>query len=334
VCFALTAGHRAEAQSPGFSIDRYLRDSIKLDRGQISDIERGRAVSKILPTESSRDVTVFGIIAVHTTRDAYVAHLRDVRRMVALRSPRFGIINDPITDADVQGYSVDDREYRDLRDCKIGDCNFKLPASTMRQFAQQVDWDSPAAKGQVDSLVRADVRRFVSSYRATGNAAMLRYDDTRGTQASDAFSALLGQSPYLRDYATDLRDYLIAYPSRELAGAHDVIYWSEDRIPHLRPTFTLTHMVDYAPSSGPVLVARKQIYASHYFEGAFELLAAFDAPQAAGGPEMYLVSVRRYRFDNLPSGGFLNIRGRARNALAGRVRSELEKERDAVEGRS
>jgi len=131
-----------------------------------------------------------------------------MRRTVALRSPRFGIINDPITDADVQDIPVDEEEYRDLRDCKIGDCNFKLPASTMRQFAQQVDWKSPAAKRQVDSLVRADVRGFVSSYRATGNAAMLRYYDTRD-----------------------------------------------------------------------------------------------------------LVSVRRYRFDNLPSGGFLNIRGRARNAL-------------------
>lgn len=46
------------------------------------------------------------------------------------------------------------------------------------------------------------------------------------------------------------------------------------------------------------------------------------------------MSVRRYRFDNLPRGGFLNIRGRARDALAELVRSDLEKERDAIEGRS
>jgi hypothetical protein len=334
VCFALTLGHSAAAaQSAGFAIDRYLRDSIKLDAGQISDIERGRAVSKLLPTESSRDVTVFGIIAVHTTRDAYVAHLEDARRMLALRSSRSGIINDPIAVADLENISVDEGEYRDLRDCKVDACNFKLPASTMQQFAQQVHWNSSAAKRDVDSLVRLDVRQFVSNYRTSGNAAMVRYDDTRGTRASDAFSELLGQSPYLRDYATEFHDYLTAYPSRQPANTRDVIFWSEDRIPHLRPTFTLTHMVIYTPPSGTPLVARKQIYASHYFEGAFELLAAFDVPSASGVPAIYLVSVRRYRFDNLPSGGLLNIGGRARGALVNIVRSDLEKERDAIEGR-
>ena len=333
---ALAAGQSAavRAQSGGFAIDRYLRDSIKLDAGQMTDIGRGRAVSKLLPTGSSRDVTVFGIIAVNTTRDAYVAYLEDARRLIALRSPQFGIINDPIAAADVENIAVDDGEYRDLRDCKKDDCNFKLPESTMRQFAEQVHWNSSSAKREVDSLVRANVQRFVADYRTVGNAAMVRYDDTRGTQASDAFSTLLGQSSYLRDYATALREYLVAYPSRKPADAHDVIYWSQDKIRRLRPTFTLTHMVVYTPPSGTPLIARKQIYASHYFEGAFELLAAFDASSATGQAGMYLVSVRRYRFDNLPSGGFFNIRGRARNALADLVRSDLEKERDALEHRS
>lgn len=40
------------------------------------------------------------------------------------------------------------------------------------------------------------------------------------------------------------------------------MYWSEDKIPRLRPTFTLTHIVVYTPPSGTPLVARKQIYAS------------------------------------------------------------------------
>jgi hypothetical protein len=300
----------------------------------MADVDRGRAVSKLLPTDLSRDVTVFGIITVHTTRDAYAAHLQDTRGVLALRSSRFGILNDPIAAADIENISVDEGEYRDLRDCKVDECNFKLPASTMQQFAQQVHWNGPGAKREVDSLVRLDVRRFVSNYRRLGDSAMVRYDDTRGAQASDVFSALLGQSPYLRDYATELADYLTAYPSRRPTGTRDVIYWSEDRIPRLRPTFTLTHMVVYTSPSGTPVVARKQIYASHYFEGAFELLGAFDAPSASGSPTMYLVSVRRYRFDNLPNGGILNIGGRARAALVDIVRSDLEKERDAIEGRS
>jgi hypothetical protein len=108
MCIALAAGRSAavRAQSAGFAIDRYLRDSIKLDVGQMADIGRGRAVSKLLPTESSRDVTVFGIIAANTTRDAYGAHLDDARRFVALRSTQFGIINDPIAAGDVENIAV------------------------------------------------------------------------------------------------------------------------------------------------------------------------------------------------------------------------------------
>jgi hypothetical protein len=74
--------------------------------GQMADVGRGRAVSKLLPTESSRDVTVFGIIAANTTRDAYGAHLDDARRLVALRSTQFGIINDPIAAGDVENIAV------------------------------------------------------------------------------------------------------------------------------------------------------------------------------------------------------------------------------------
>lgn len=331
-CIALAArAGSVFAQNPALSLDRYLRSSIGLDAGQIADAQRGRAVSKILATENSRDITVFGIIAVRATRDAYVARFDDVSRVVALRSQRFGIIGDPATPADFQGVAVDESEYRDLRDCKVNDCNFKLPASTMRQFAQDVDWNGRNAKAQVDSLVRVDLQQLVTNYRATGNAAMLRYDDSRGILASDAFEALLTQSPYLRDYATELRDYLTTYPSHRPAGTRDVLYWSENRIPRLRPTFTLNHMVAYTPPSGTPLVARKQIYANHYFEGAFELLAVFDAPSVGGNPGIYLVSVRRYRFDNLPSGGFLNIRGRVRDKLADLMRSDLEQERKAVE---
>jgi hypothetical protein len=329
---ALTSVSTAVAQNAATSLDRYLRDSVGLDAAQMADVQRGYVVAKALPADLSRDVAVFGIVAVHATRAAFESRLGDDRRAVAVRTQRFGIIGNPVRPGDVQPLSVDGSEYKNLRHCKPDDCNFKLPAWTMREFAEHVDWTGPQAKGQVDSLMRADVVRFVSAYRATGNAAMLEYDDAGGRKSSDAFAALLAQSPYLHEYAPALRDYLLEYPSRHPENARDVLYWSDDRIPHLRPTFTLNHMVIYTPPDGPPVVARKQIYADHYFEAAFELLAAFDAPSLPGGPGIYLVSVRRYRFDNLPSGGLLNIRGRVRDQLTQLVRSDLEHERAAAEG--
>lgn len=330
----VTAHATVSAQGQGIDIERYLQDSIDLDARQIADVRRGRAVSKILPTKSPEDVTVFGVVTVHSTRAAFVARLADPARVLALRHARFGIIGDSVTAADLGGISVAESEARDLRECKVNECNFKLSAPMMRQFAESVDWNSSAAKGQVDSLLRVDVMRLIASYRASGSAGMVRYDDSGGRPSSEAFEALLAQSPSLPGFASELRDYLTAYPAHRPDGARDIIYWSEDKIARLRATITVNHLVVYTPPSGPPLVARKQIYATHYFEGAFELMTALDAPSLSTPPTIYLVSVRRYRFDHLPSGGFLNIRGRVRDQLAKLMRSDLDKERKALEGGS
>jgi hypothetical protein len=319
--------------APGdpFSLISYLRDSVGLDAGQIAAAEHGSAVVKLLPTRLSRDVTVFGMVAVHTTRDAYVARLGDTERAIAFRSQRFGNISDPIAPTNLNDVSIGASEYRDLKSCRPDDCDFKLPAWSMREFANNVDWDSPRARTQVDSMLRLDLQRFVTEYRTGGNAAMVRYDDTHGVSGGEAFAALLGQSSYLREYAPEFRDYLSAYPARRPDGTREVTYWTEAQIPHLRPTLMVDQMVLYTPASGPPLVARKQIYANHYFEAALELTGAFDAPSLPGGPGLYLVSVRRYRFDALPRGLF-NIRGRVRDQFAKLAQSDLERERRSLEG--
>ena len=54
------------------------------------------------------------------------------------------------------------------------------------------------------------------------------------------------------------------------------------------------------------------------------LLSAIDSPSLSG---VYVVSVRRYRFDNLP-GGILNIRGRVSEALTNAMKADLERERN------
>ena len=304
VCRAVSS---AVAQELPTSLDRYLRDVVKFSAAEVADAQKGRVVSKLLPTENTRDVAVFGIVAVHTTPTAYMARAKNVRQSIAARAASFGVFSDPVTPADVQGFSVDPSELKDLRKCKPGDCDFKLPGSAMRDFAQLVDWKGSRAKAQVDSIVHDYMGRFVTAYRTQGNAAMVRFDDHGGVEGSDAFKALLTQSPVLRDYAAPLQDYLMDYPAHRPDGVTEFVYWSDDRLPHLRPTFSINHLVIYTPADGPPVIARKQLYASHYFEGAFELLGAISAPNMAGGPGTYLVSVRRYRFDNLP-GGILNIR--------------------------
>jgi hypothetical protein len=169
---------------------------------------------------------------------------------------------------------------------------------------------------------------YVTDYRARGNAAMLVFDDRGTVHSSDAFDAMLRDSSYAFSAVPSLGEYLLGYPRRPPPGALDVIFWSRDEMPNLRPVVRITHEIIYSPADVPdvTLVAAKQIYANHYFEAGLEVLAAGDratSSSTSGAPGVILVAVRRYRFDHLPSGGVLNIRSRVINGLRDNVVADL-----------
>lgn len=328
VCAVVTGTVSAQNASPG--VEQFLHSAGIADATPIAAAQAGGVLVKLLHTAINRDVAVLGIIGIHTTREAYLARMRGIQALIASRPERYGMLSDPIQASEMQGVFFDGAEWRDLENCGQGDCAFKMPLLLMRQFAQSVDWEGSNAQRQADSVMRGAMVDLVTAYRAQGNAALLRYDDTNGVQAGDAFTALLGQSQFLRQYAPSFQGYVDRYPANCPDGAAAAIYWSMYRIPHLRSTFTLNQILVYTPATGTPFIARKQLYADHYFESSVEISAIFDAPNLAGGPGIYLVSVQRFRFDNLP-GGLFNVRGRVRSQLEKLLKSDLERERKAVE---
>jgi hypothetical protein len=317
------AGPVAAQRAP--ALEQYLQ-TIGLGAQELAAAAGGSAVVHLLPTTNDRDVAVFGMIRVRASRDSVTARALDVKRLLVARGSRFQVFGNPPTSSDVRDAAIDPSEYRDLQGCRPGDCGFKLPASGMREFVEGIDWSSPEAKAQADEKFRAALLRLAVDYSSRGNEAMLGYDDIRGVRSSDVFGELVERAVELRQYAPELAGYLMTYPDGRPSRARDVLYWSEDRVPQLRPMFTLNHAVVYIPSDpSPSLafVARKQIYANHYFEGALELLAVVDGAEATD-PGTYVVIVRRFRFDNLP-GGPQNVRGRVRSRLVERTRLDLER---------
>jgi hypothetical protein len=323
---------RASAQGANPTLDQYLT-SIGIDAHQRATAARGRAVAKLIPTKDNRDVTVFGMIGVNVPGDTVVAHTLDIERFLGASGSQVHAFGNPPSPADVRDAAFDESEYRDLRNCRRGSCKFKLSASAMKEFVEEVDWSSRDAKAQADERLRGGLLRLVTDYSSRGNAAMVTYDDVRGARSGDVFAVLLAQSTDLYEYAPGLQQYFADYPTELPDGARHFLYWSEDRLARLRPTLTVNHVVVYTPPmrpGGAAFIARKQIYANHYFEGAFELLAIVDASAAAGEPGAYVLTVRRFRFDNLP-GGLLNIRGRVRKQLVDATRADLERQRSSMQ---
>lgn len=325
-----TALNAQQPPQPPARLSQFLRESIGLDAAQIAAVERGEPIVRVLETQNPRDVAMFGVITTAVPRAAFVRNLQDFRSSLAVPSRvRFGIFSDPPVASDVQSLVIDAKDAEDAKKCKPGNCKFKLPATEMRRVRDEVDWSSNDMQAQLSAFAQRRLLIYVTNYRAWGDSALVVYDDRGGTRASDAFAALLSESPYVYQYAPALVNYFRMYPDAKLDGAAEVIFWSEDAAPRLRRTLNVNHLVVYTPPDlpGMTLVASKQIYAKHYFEGAFDLTSIIDR----GENGSYFVVLRRYRFDNLPSGGLLNIKGRVINSLRDKMKADLEREKAQAE---
>ena len=314
------------AQRPP-QLTRFLEQSIGFDAQQLAAVERGEPVVKVLETHDRRDVALFGIITVPLAREQYVRALRDFP--TSLRTPnrtQLGIFSDPAIERDVAAVTISSRDVSEMKDCKPGDCVVKLPATDMQRIHEQTDWSAPDVQAQLSAYARHRLVEYVTDYRHRGDSAMAIYDD-RGNvtvHSSESFAAQLAESPYVYQTVPSLQTYLANYPRGSLpAGAAEIIFWSEDVLPRLRPILSVTHLVAYTPPELPdlTLLAAKQIYANHYFEAAVDLTAAVDR----GTASVYVVVLRRYRFDNLP-GGILNIRGKAIGALRDQLAADLKRQ--------
>ena len=317
----------AQSQAPA-QLVTFLHQSIALDSAQLALVERGEGVVKVLDTKDRRDVAVFGIITAPVARDVYVGRVRDFQN--SLRTPtrtQLGIFSDPAAAADVAAVTVSMRDVGDMKNCRPGDCVVKLPATDMQRIHEQTNWSADDIQAQLSAYARRRLVEYITDYRARGDSAMAIYDD-RGNlnvHASAAFAAMLAESPYVYQNVPSLGRYLAAYPREKLAGATEVLFWSEDAMPHLRPILSVTHQVVYTPPElpGVTLIAAKQLYADHYFEAALDVTCVVDRPGPDGRPGSYLLVLRRYRFDNMPSGGLINIRGRAVGALRDQLLADL-----------
>ncbi|MCC7053406.1 MAG: hypothetical protein IT355_09065 [Gemmatimonadaceae bacterium] len=307
-----------------------LRHGVRIDSAQLATIEDGSAFVRVLPTTDGRDVSVIGAVRLGVSRDLFLRRVHDTRAWLdAPTRSRFGIFSDPAGAADVEAVTVTSQDLKDLRKCRPGDCSTKLPASAMQRLHDEVDWSAPDVHAQVNALARRRLVSFVEEYRDHGNASLPTYDDRPPVRASEAFLAVLAQSAYLNQTVPALAAYLRTFPRGRPAGVADVLYWSEDVVPRLRPILSVTHSAVMTPPElgGTTIIAAKQIYSNHFFEAALEVISVNDREVAGTADGCWIVIERRYRFDNLPRGGILNVRGRAVDGLRDHLLADLRRER-------
>jgi hypothetical protein len=333
VMLAASAAAQRPTVSPGEPA-HFLSKYIGLSTDEIEQAKRGEVVTKVLDAPDRDEVALFGIVAVNSPREEVVKRVRDLASF--LRSPgrtALGMFSTPAVATDVTAFAVDQGDFDAIKACKPADCDVKMPAKNIDQFGKGIDWSAPSARAQVENMVRRESAVYVNNYRRGGTAAMVAYGDQKESRsAADIFKGLLAESPYLFDYVPAFHKYLETYPSGSLPGVTDAIYWASDKMGSMRPILSINHISIYSPPNSPqTLVSAKQLYASHYFLGAFTLTTILDRPDAPNGNGVYYMVVQRMRFDHLP-GGLLNIRGRVIGRTHDALKAELAQRKASLEG--
>jgi hypothetical protein len=292
----------------------FLAEEAHATTSEVEALVAGQPLVKLLDVDPSKEIAVFGAVWVNAPSRLYVEHVKNIEQFE--RGGAFRItkrISEPPSAADFAQLSISDRDFEDLKNCKIGDCVLKLDANGVQAFRAGVNWQQPTARAEATALFRRLALEYVTGYRNGGNAKLgIHRDREHPTFVASEFRSMIDRLPRLAADLPDLRRYLLEYPAANLPNSTNFLYWQETQF-GLRPTVRISHLV-IQERPNQTVVASKMLYASHYFWTALELRVL--VPDVARGPGFWLVTMNRSRSDGLS--GFIG------RVIRGRVRSEVE----------
>ena len=120
-----TAGQSAEPF-------KFFQQYAGLTGDQLSDIRNGKAIAKILESQTPDEVFVFGAVYVKATPESYLKMASDVEAL--RRLPNYLAIqkfSDPPQLSDLDGFTLEPEDIKQLKHCKPGQCEVQLPAEAM-----------------------------------------------------------------------------------------------------------------------------------------------------------------------------------------------------------
>jgi hypothetical protein len=309
---------------------RFYREFVGLTDEQIRQIHEGRAIAKILDSPTADQVFVFGSVYIHSTPERYLTFASDLNELRKL--PSYLAIrqfSSPFQLTDLEEFTVDAADFKELKDCKPGRCKFQLPAERMDEFQRSIDWSAPDAADQVNRLAQKMALQALLDYQQGGNAALGAYrDKSHPAAVAETFASLADRTKGLPVYLPELRDYLLNYPKADSSDIESQFYWEKVNF-GLKPTFRMVQAVIYRGKSTakPVYaVALKQIYASHYFETALDLTVCVKDLQAGDHPGFYLITMKGSQ-----QAGLTGLKGSiVRKVAVDKTRSSLEKALESI----
>jgi hypothetical protein len=329
----LASSMRLVASEPVFVLDKFLRENVGLNAGQVDSVHHGKAVAIVLGSPIPDEVFVFGTVYVEATPEAYLRLANDFDALRKL--PSYLAIqkfSNPPQPSDLAGFTIDAEDLKELKSCKPGDCEVQLPSEAMEQFQRSINWTAADAATQANRLAQQMALEALLAYQKGGNAALGVYRDKgHPAKVAETFQALLGRSKALPVYLPDLNRLLLEYPAVELGNSHSEFYWEKVNF-GLKPTLRMVQQIIYrggSPADPAYAVALKQLYASHYFQTALDLTVCIRDAARPNEHGFYLITVKGSQ-----QAGLTGLKGSiVRKVAVGKTRSSLEHTLTAIKQR-
>lgn len=315
VMLAGVIGGAAAGPSDAF---RFLAPHIVLTDDEQRQLDNDGTFARVLQADGGQ-LAIFAATRLQTEPEALAQWTREI---AALKRSRFvlaiGKFSNPPRLADAAGMSLDDADLDALRDCVVGDCGLKLTAHEISALSRAIreagaDWRESAQR-QFRQLVIERVRL----YRSSGLAAIAPIADRQpATRLDEVFGAIMRDSPYVAR-VPELASWLREHPDASSDDVESFFYWSKERFGAGKPVILVTHVGIARPDAADapaLLVAGKQLLATHYMYGALSLTGVLRDP---GADANYFFYLNRSRIDLLD--GFFG--GLRRAIIERRLRSD------------
>lgn len=304
---------------------RFFREYVGLNEDQIQTISRGKALARVIESRIADEVFVFGSVYVEAAPESYLKFASDVDALRKL--PSYLAIrkfSDPPQLSDLDDFTLEKDDIKELKNCKPGHCNVQLPAESMEEFQKGVDWSAPDAQHQANHLARKMALQALLGYIEGGNVALGTYrDKNHPAVVAETFQSLLSRSKALPVYLPDLDHYLLEYPKGNLDNIESHFYWEKVNF-GLKPTLRIVQAIVYRgtrPTEPAYAVAVKQLYASHYFETALDLTVCVKASDSPNQRGFYLITLKGSQ-----QAGLTGLKGGiVRKVAVDKTRSSLER---------
>jgi hypothetical protein len=308
---------------------KFFRDYVGLKEDQIAEIRNGKAFAKVLESRIPDEVFVFGSVYVQSTPEKYLKLASDIDALRKL--PSYLAIrkfSDPPQLSDLDGFTLEADDIKQLRNCEPGKCDVQLPTEAMDAFKQSVNWTASDAANQANQLAQKAALEAIQRYTQGGNTALGTYmDKHHPTVVGETFASLLSRSKALPVYLPELEHYLLEYPHAQSENIQSEFYWEKVQF-GLKPTLRIVQAIVYRDSRSThpaYAVAVKQLYASHYFETALDLtICVRDQENPDRG--FYLITLKGSQ-----QAGLTGLKGGiVRKVAVDKTRSSLERALEAI----